>query len=133
MGVDKDVATVLALEEPARALFTALDAAWPAIKRLEEAKYPGAEYVAEQVGTTLEGDLTAGRYIETGSLYEVVEALEVFRKAQGDLGAEDYHYLVGRIGHSVAEAAAELLEYAHDDAHVERVVGLQKYAASVAR
>jgi hypothetical protein len=132
MSVETDVATVLALSEPAEALLKAIKAAQPAIERLEDANYPGAEAVCSETGPTLEGDLTAGELIVTGSLYEIVATLEVFRKAGGDLGAADYHYQVGRLGQSVAEAAAELLDYAHDDAHVQRVVGLQRYAATVA-
>lgn len=132
MSVETDVATVLALGEPAKALLQAIRAAQPAIERLKDANYPGAEDLGCETSSTLEGDLTAGELIVTGSLYEIVATLEVFRKAGGDLGAADYHYLVGRLGQSVAEAAAELLDYARDDAHVQRVVGLQRYAATVA-
>jgi hypothetical protein len=127
-----DVATVLALEEPAKALLEAIRAAQPAVDRLREANYPGAESLGSETGATLEGDLTAGELIVTGSLYEIVATLEVFRKAGGDLGAADYHYQVGRLGQSLVEAAAELLDYAHDDADLQRVVGLQRYAATVA-
>jgi hypothetical protein len=75
MSVETDVAAVLALEEPAKALLKAIRAAQPAVDRLEEANYPGAESLGSETGTTLEGDLTAGELIVTGSLYEIVATL----------------------------------------------------------
>ena len=132
MSVETDIAKVATLEEPARALLQAIRAAKPAIERLAKTDYPGADELQSQVSSTLEGDLAAGEYIEDGSLYEVVAALEVFRKGGGDLGAVDYHYHVGRLGQTVAQAAAELLDGAHDDAHVQRVVELQRYAETTA-
>jgi hypothetical protein len=128
-NTDAEVATVLALEEPSKALLKAITTALPAIRRLKKAKYPGSEDLLCQITSTIEGDLKAGEMIEPGSLYEVVAMLGVFSKAKGDQGAADYHYWVGRMGLGLAEAAEQVLE-CDGDPLLKRVVRLQQYAAT---
>jgi hypothetical protein len=76
MSVDKDVATALALEEPAKALLKAIEAALPAIDRLDKAKYVGADELAEQLGVTTEIRCSDG----VGTLKLVALALERCRR-----------------------------------------------------
>lgn len=97
-----DVATVLALEKPARELLEATKAAQPAIKRLNKAAYPG---VGDKTGW-LHDQLTTTLDVRTmGSLVEVVDALEMFRAANGNLAAWDYQFFVEHLGEDVEGAA----------------------------
>jgi hypothetical protein len=126
-STNADVATVLALEAPATALLEAIDAAWPAIERLEKAKYAGADWMAQAVGQTTDDT-------DDGTLAGAVEALVWFRESAGDLGAFDYRFHgVAKGRNTLGEAAAEILHMGDDDEGVQRVVAMQQYAATATR
>lgn len=125
MSVDKDVAMVLALEEPAKALLEAINAALPAIDRLDAAEYAGADWVSHAVGGTTD-DRT------DHNLGQVTMALKWFRESAGDLAAFDYRFFVESRDQTVGEGAKDLLDMADDDEHLGRVVAMRQYAATVA-
>lgn len=125
MSVDKDVATVLALQEPAEALLKAIEAAEPAIERLAKAKYAGIEDVETQLDT-----INTGNDDAIGALLAVLGA---FRAAQGNSGAFDYLYFVGELGATVGATARDILDMDDDDEHLQRVEALRQYAATAAR
>ena len=124
MTVNKDVAAVLALEEPTRALLKAIDIAWPANERLEKSKYAGSEDVETQLVT-----INTGNDDALGALLDVLGA---FRAAQGHSGAFDYLYFVGCLGETVGGTAKMILDLDDDDEHLRRVEALRQYAATVA-
>jgi hypothetical protein len=123
MSAEKDVATVLALEEPAKALVEAINAARPAIDRLEKAKYAGAEWVSEQSGMDL----------DQGTLASLVEALRWLRESAGNEAAWDYRFFVESMNQTVVEGAKTILDQDDDEANLRRVEGLRQYAATVAQ
>jgi len=127
MSVETDVATVLALEEPAKALQAAIEAAKPALERLGAAGYAGLDYVITEVDQIRE----AGGGSHEG-LHELISVLGIFRTAEGNSGAFDYGYYVGNLGETVGEAARDILDMNDDDAHMQRVEALRHYAATVA-
>lgn len=118
-----DVATVLALEKPAKAFLEAIDQTWPAIERLEKAKYAGMDEVVTQFQVY---DLVEGPE-------RLVAVLKALRNAQGSSGAFDYLWFVKHFGQTVGETAREILDMDDDDAHMQRVESLRQYAATVAR
>jgi hypothetical protein len=120
-----DVATVLAIEEPAKALLKAIEAAKPALERLDAAGYAGLDCVITEVDQVSE----AGGGAREG-LHELVAVLGIFRAAQGNWGAFDYGYFVGHLGQTVGESAREILDTNDDDAHMQRVEALRQYAAA---
>lgn len=127
MKTNKDVATVLALEEPAKALLNAIEAAWPAIERLEKGKYPGMEWASYQLGST-----SSAR--DEGTLASIVEAVAMFRKAAGNPAADDYLFFVEYLGLNLGDAAKEIIDQDDDgDKNVRRAEAVRQYAASVAR
>jgi hypothetical protein len=125
VSVEEDVATVLALEEPAKALLKAIEAAQPAIGRLCEAKYAGIEDIETQLAT-----INTGNDDALGALLQV---LSVFRTARGNSGAFDYLYYVEQQGETVGETAKMILDMDDDDEHLQRVEALRQYAATAAR
>ena len=126
MSVDKDVATVLALEEPAKALLKAIKAAKPAIKRLTKADYPGAGWVSDNI----EDDPRAA----LGTPLKFAGAVKMFRESAGDLAAFDYRFFVEDMGLSLKGAAEQLLDWSgDDDEKLRRIEGLRQYAATAAR
>jgi hypothetical protein len=124
MNQSADVAIVLALEEPAKALFEAMEAAKPAVERLEAGGYAGIGYVTDCVDLVGEGGKHEG-------LGELVRVLGIFRAAQGNWGAFDHGYYVGNLGLTVGQAVRELLDDDDpDDAHIQRVEAMLQYAAA---
>lgn len=119
-----DVAAVLALEEPAKALLEAIKAARPALERLDP-RYAGLDCVITEIDQVSE----AGGGAREG-LHELVEVLAIFRAAQGNWGAFDYGYFVDHLGQTVGESAREILDMNDDDAHMQRVEALRLYAAT---
>jgi len=128
MAKGLDVAMVLALEEPAKALLEAIRKAQPAIDRLKESKYPGADWLASQLGTTLDIHCEDGY----GTLKLVEVALGMFRKASGDLGAFDYAFYVTGWGLSVQDAAQTIMDEGELDVAMPRIEAMRRYAAAVA-
>jgi hypothetical protein len=120
-----DVATVLALEEPAKALQAAIEAAKPALERLDAAGYAGLDYVITEVDQIRE----AGGGDREG-LHELISVLGIFRAAEGNWGAFDYRYFVVHSGQTVGQAARDILDMNDDDAHMQRVELLRHYAAA---
>ncbi len=110
----KDVATALALEAEIRAFQAAVDAAQPALKRLEEAGYAGAESLSFELGE-----------LDTESALEVFED---FRIADGDHGAYDYRFRVIRLEQTLNEACA----YFYKEDEPDRVEPMRRYAESIA-
>ncbi len=126
MSVDKDVATVLALEEPAKALLEAIRTAQPAIKRLRKADYPGADWVSDNI----EDDPRAA----LGTPCKFANAVKMFRESAGDLAVFDYLFFVEDMGLSLKGAAEQLLDWSgDDDEKLRRIEGLRLYAATAAR
>lgn len=121
-----DVATVLAIEEPAKALLKAIKAAQPATKRLSDADYPGADWISENLDDDPNGPLATP--------HRLAGALKMFRESAGDLGAFDYRFYVEDVGLNLEEAAKEILDTNHDDdRNMQRVEAMRQYAATVAR
>jgi hypothetical protein len=118
-----DVATVLALEEPAKALLEAIKAAEPAIKRLKKANYPGTDWVYGAVGGNTDDHTD-------GNLTQAVGALDIFRKSAGDLGAFDYLFFVKELGMSIGKAAKLLMDEYELDEAMPRVEAMRSYAAA---
>lgn len=112
MSVDEDVATVLSLEEPAKALLKAIEPARPAIERLEKSKYAGIEDVDTQLAT-----INTGNDDAVGALVQILGA---FRAAQGNSGMFDYLYYVGQLGDTVGGTARIILDMDDDDEHLKR-------------
>ncbi len=123
-----DVAELLALEEPAKALLEAIEKAQPAIERLEKAGYAGAGWVSDQTGFTTDIHCMDGY----GTLKLVALALEMFRKASGDLGAFDYAFYVVDWGLSVQDAAQTIMDEGELDVAMPRIEAMRRYAAAVA-
>lgn len=126
MSIDKNVAAVLALEAPARALLKAFEAAKPALQRLEGANYAAAEWVAFQLEETTEPGTD-------GSLDHVIRGLEMFRNAGGSLAAYDFEFFSRYFKLSVDEAAKEMVQGNGTGVeNLDRVKAMRQYAASVA-
>ncbi len=122
-----DVATVLALEEPAKALLEAIEKAEAAIDRLYKAKYPGAEWVYTQSGEAMDAH---GGF---GTVALVVEAVAMFRKAAGNPAADDYTFFVEYLELDLGEAAKVIIDQGGDaDKNLRRVEAVRQYAATVA-
>ena len=72
------------LERQARAFSDSLKAAEPAYDRLARAGYPGTDPIGSDWGELADG------------LDHVIEGLELLRLADGDQGAADFFYFVGK-------------------------------------
>jgi hypothetical protein len=126
MRVEKDVATVLALEEPTKALLKAIKAAKPAIKRLSTANFPGAGWVSDNLDDCGPG----GQLATPGKL---AGAVKMFRESAGDQAAFDYLFYVADMGTDLTGAALAVLdEGGDDDTAMRRVEALRQYAATIA-
>ena len=115
MSVDGDVAAVLAIERPARALVEALEDAGDAIRRLSTAEYPGAGWVSDNL------DLDPA---------QLLTAVEMFREAAGDQAAADYLFYVRHLGLGLGRAACELID--GEPEKIRRAEAMSQYAATVA-
>jgi hypothetical protein len=140
VSIDKDVATVLALEEPAKALLEAIRKAQPAIHRLGKAGYAGADWLGQQLwdATKTDGDF--------GTVALVAGALEMFSDAAGDTSgaatkpwdrvgdhaAFDHAFYVGYLGLTLEEAAETIMDEDALDKAMPRIERLRHYAAAVA-
>ncbi len=126
-GIDQaDVATVLQLENQLKSLRPHLDQALAAAQRLDEAGYAGAGRLVDDLRAMLVDRCDGG-------LVVTLEELDELRVAGGDRAALDYYQLVEKKGLTVPAAAARLLEEDADDAHLDRIEALRRYAASRAR
>lgn len=121
-----DVAELLALEEPAKALLAAIRKARPAIDRLEKAGYAGAGWLGQQLGDATD---THGGF---GTVALVASALEMLSASSGDLGAFDYALYVADWGLSVQDAAQTIMDEGELDVAMPRIEAMRRYAASVA-
>jgi hypothetical protein len=118
-----DVAEVLALEEPAKALLEAIRKALPAIDRLEG--YAGADWLGQQLG---DATLTNAGF---GTVAMVASALEMFSASAGDQGAFDYALYVADWGLSVQDAAQTIMDEGELDVAMPRIEAMRQYAATV--
>ncbi len=126
MAEGLDVATVLALEEPAKALLEAIRKAQPAIDRLKKAGYAGADWLGQQLGDATN---THGGF---GTVALVANALGMFSAAAGDQGAFDYALYVTDWGLSVQDAAQTIMDEGELDVAMPRIEAMRRYAAAVA-
>jgi hypothetical protein len=117
-SIDSDVAAVMALEQPVKDLLAVFEAAMPALKRLDD--YPGADYLSEEVGFTIEGDCSGG-------LTRVLKAIDMLRAAKGNPAAYDYEYYVRFLGCTPDEVITER----HLD--IDRGWAMRQYAAKATR
>jgi hypothetical protein len=127
-STDSDKAELLALEEPAKALLEAIRKAAPAIDRLKESKYPGADWLGDQLGFTTDIHCEDGY----GTLKLVALALGMFKDAAGDQGAFDYAFYVAGWGLSVQDAAQTIMDEGELDVAMPRIEAMRRYAAAVA-
>jgi hypothetical protein len=120
---DADVATVLALEEPAKALLEAIKAAQPAIERLYAAKYAGAGWVGDQLRAAVADDEGLG------TVALVASAVEMLRAADGDQGAFDHAFYVGYLGQTLHGATETIMGEVGLGQATPRIQAMRQYAA----
>lgn len=111
----EDLATVQRVREAAEALREVIEAARPAIGRLNAADYPGAGYLRDKMHEAVE-DGTGPSY--AGELVTLIMAAARLQEADGDRG----HYLYlefDAAGQGVKKALAEIATVTGDPADVE--------------
>ena len=135
--IGADVATVLALEKPAKALLEAIREARPAIDRLEKVGYAGADWISQQLQDATSTD-------DFGTVAMVAGALGMFSDSAGDPSgtkpwdrvgdhaAFDHAFYVGYLGLTLQEAAKTIMESDDLDKTMPRIERLRHYAAAVA-
>ena len=127
MSVDTDVAMVRSLEGLTRDLLKAIEAAKPALERLEAAGYAGADWVRQQAVSDGTDPQTAG------SLANILGALEMFRESNGEEAAWDYFFYVDFLANGLGEAAKAILDNdSQDDKNIKRVEAMRQFAATIA-
>lgn len=125
---EADVAVVLSLAESAGEWLQVMEEALPALNRLGEADYPGAEWAdCEASGTLKQGG--GGN----GTLRDLHDALSAFCAAKGDQAAADFEFYSRYLGEPPDKAAEEMVT--SDGGNVEmlaRALAMRQYAATVA-
>lgn len=119
-----DVEIVQDLEPELGVFEAAIAKARPALERLMGAKYPGAGYVSDALLDIL------GHGASAGELGNIRIALEEFTVGDGDQAALDFYRFVQKDGLTVGKAAAQILDGDTDEAHLDRVDALRRYAAA---
>ena len=122
-----DVKTVLELEARIGEVFGDVAAALPALTRLTDANYAGADFLRDVLNGMLYDHHIQGREVDSS----VLAAMVSFRVGAGDQAAYDNHDLVVMHGMDVGSAIAELLNRDRDD--VDRVDAFIRYTKVQAR
>jgi hypothetical protein len=115
-----DLRELYNFEKSTKAFLAAMEAAEPALQRLEQARCPGIGYLSNVLGEAAE------------KLEHLAESLEDIRLSDGSQAAWDYRFYMVRLALSLPDAAAELAGMDAAGDGVKRIEPMRRYAESIA-